>query len=69
MEPEERARAGVFLAFQYPLEIPVLAIGLCVWHTIPAASSRVWRVDSFDFDELVQGKLEVVKMNPLSSVV
>jgi len=22
MEPEERAKAGVFLAFQYPLEIP-----------------------------------------------
>jgi Fe-S cluster assembly ATP-binding protein len=26
MEPEERARAGVFLAFQYPLEIPVSVI-------------------------------------------
>ena len=22
MKPEERARAGVFLAFQYPVEIP-----------------------------------------------
>jgi len=34
MEPEERARAGVFLAFQYR-KFRVSAIWTCVWHTIP----------------------------------
>src|SRR5687768_3963239 len=27
MEPDERARAGIFMAFQYPLEIPGVTIG------------------------------------------
>jgi len=36
MEPEERAKAGVFLAFQYPLEIPgVSNLDFLRVHTIP----------------------------------
>jgi len=33
MEPEERARAGVFLAFQYLWKFRVSNLDLCVWHT------------------------------------
>jgi len=40
MEPEERA-AGVFLAFQYPLEIPGEQFGFLACGIQPAASSMV----------------------------
>ncbi len=66
MEPEERARAGVFLAFQYPLEIP----GVSNLDFLRAAyNSRrqaqgLEELDAFDFDELVEQKLELVKMDP-----
>src|SRR4028118_2310748 len=66
MEPEERARAGVFLAFQYPLEIPGVSNldFLRVAYNSRRKQQGLEELDSFDFDELVQEKLEVVKMNP-----
>jgi len=66
MEPEERARAGVFLAFQYPMEIPGVSNldFLRVAYNSRRKQQGLEELDSFDFDELVQEKLEVVKMNP-----
>lgn len=66
MEPEERAKAGVFLAFQYPLEIPGVSNldFLRVAYNSRRKQQGLEELDSFDFDELVQEKLEVVKMNP-----
>lgn len=66
MEPEERARAGVFLAFQYPLEIPGVSNldFLRVAYNSRRKQQGLEELDVFDFDELVQEKLEVVKMNP-----
>ncbi len=66
MEPEERARAGVFLAFQYPLEIPGVSNldFLRVAYNSRRKQQGLEELDSFDFDELIQEKLEVVKMNP-----
>lgn len=66
MEPEERARAGVFLAFQYPLEIPGVSNldFLRVAYNSRRKQEGLEELDSFDFDELVQEKLDVVKMNP-----
>lgn len=66
MEPEERARAGVFLAFQYPLEIPGVSNldFLRVANNSRRKQQGLEELDSFDFDELVQEKLEIVKMNP-----
>lgn len=66
MEPEERARAGVFLAFQYPLEIPGVSNldFLRVAYNSRQKQQGLEELDSFDFDELIQEKLEVVKMNP-----
>src|SRR5689334_7833268 len=37
LEPDERARAGVFLAFQYPLEVP----GVTIANFLRAAASAV----------------------------
>jgi Fe-S cluster assembly ATP-binding protein len=66
MEPEERARAGVFLAFQYPLEIPGVSNldFLRVAYNSRRKEQGLEELDSFDFEEVVQEKLEVVKMNP-----
>lgn len=66
MEPEERARAGVFLAFQYPLEIPGVSNldFLRVAYNSRRKSQGLEELDAFDFQDLVEQKLEVVKMNP-----
>ncbi|WP_414549337.1 Fe-S cluster assembly ATPase SufC [Anabaena sp. CCY 0017] len=66
MEPEERARLGVFLAFQYPLEIPGVSNldFLRVAYNSRRKAQGLEELDAFDFDDLIEEKLEVVKMNP-----
>jgi Fe-S cluster assembly ATP-binding protein len=66
MEPEERAQAGVFLAFQYPVEIP----GISNAYFLRAAYNEIRKargleeVDSMDFLELLEEKLRVVEWGP-----
>lgn len=66
LEPEERARSGVFLAFQYPLEIPGVSNldFLRVAYNAHRKHKGLEELDSLDFDDLIQEKLDVVKMNP-----
>ncbi|BAY39943.1 FeS assembly ATPase SufC [Nostoc sp. NIES-2111] len=66
LEPEERARAGVFLAFQYPLEIPGVSNldFLRVAYNSRRKAQGLEEIDTFDFDDLIEERLEVVKMNP-----
>jgi Fe-S cluster assembly ATP-binding protein len=65
LEPEDRARSGVFLAFQYPLEIPGVSNldFLRVAYNSRRKHLGEEELDAFDFDELVQQKLDVVKMD------
>ncbi|MBD1862068.1 MULTISPECIES: Fe-S cluster assembly ATPase SufC [Trichocoleus] len=65
-EPEERARSGVFLAFQYPLEIPGVSNidFLRVAYNSRRKHQGLEELDAFDFDDLVRQKLDVVKMDP-----
>jgi Fe-S cluster assembly ATP-binding protein len=66
MEPEERAQAGVFLAFQYPVEIP----GISNAYFLRAAYNAIRKargleeVDSMDFLDLLEEKLRVVEWGP-----
>jgi Fe-S cluster assembly ATP-binding protein len=66
MEPEERAQAGVFLAFQYPVEIP----GISNAYFLRAAYNEIRKargleeVDSMDFLDLLEEKLRVVEWGP-----
>jgi Fe-S cluster assembly ATP-binding protein len=66
MEPEERAQAGVFLAFQYPVEIP----GVTNAYFLRAAYNEIRKargleeVDSMDFLDLLEEKLRVVEWGP-----
>ncbi|MDZ8237586.1 MAG: Fe-S cluster assembly ATPase SufC [Nostoc sp. SerVER01] len=65
LEPEERARSGVFLAFQYPLEIPGVSNldFLRVAYNSRQKAQGLEEIDAFDFDDLIEEKLDVVKMN------
>lgn len=66
LEPEERALEGIFLAFQYPLEIPGVSNldFLRVAYNSRRKHQGLEELDAFDFEDLVEEKLEVVKMNP-----
>jgi Fe-S cluster assembly ATP-binding protein len=65
MEPEERARAGMFLGFQYPVEIP----GVNNVYLLKAAVNAKRRaegkpeVDAYEFLQLVRGKMKVMQMD------
>src|SRR5436190_3595511 len=65
LAPEERARAGVFLGFQYPVEIP----GVNNVYLLKAALNAARRerglpeVDAFDFLGLVRKKMQLMKMD------
>jgi Fe-S cluster assembly ATP-binding protein len=65
MAPEARARAGVFLAFQYPVEIP----GVNTAYFLRAGLNEIRRsrgeeeLDAFDFLALIKDKLKLVEMD------
>ena len=65
MEPEIRAREGIFLAFQYPVELP----GVRIWQFLKAAvdAQRLQRGDeemsAREFDGLLKEKVEMVKID------
>lgn len=65
LEPEERAQRGVFLAFQYPVEIP----GVSNIYLLKAALNAVRKyngqdeVDAIDFLNLVRERMKLVKMD------
>jgi len=65
MPAEERARAGVFLGFQYPVEIP----GVNNVYLLKAALNAQRRarglpeVDAFDFLAVVREKMKQMRMN------
>lgn len=65
MEPEDRATSGVFLAFQYPLEIPGVSNldFLRVAYNSKRKQQGLEELDTFDFQDLVEEKLDVVKMD------
>ncbi|MGI8934548.1 MAG: Fe-S cluster assembly ATPase SufC [Phormidesmis sp.] len=65
LEPHERANAGVFLAFQYPLEIPGVSNRdfLRVAYNAHRKANGAEEIDVFDFDDLVEERSQIVKMD------
>ncbi|GAW84849.1 Fe-S cluster assembly ATP-binding protein [Bathymodiolus platifrons methanotrophic gill symbiont] len=65
LEPDERAREGVFLAFQYPVEIP----GVSNIYLMKAALNAIRKhkglaeVDAMDFLTLVKDKVKLLEMD------
>jgi Fe-S cluster assembly ATP-binding protein len=66
MPPEERAREGVFLAFQYPVEIPGVANAEFLKAALNAVRTHrgLEELDALDFLTLLKEKLAVVDMDP-----
>ena len=66
LEPEERARLGVFLGFQYPVEIP--GVSNLEFLRVATNARRQCReldeLDTFEFEDHVREKLQVVQMDP-----
>ena len=66
LEAEERARLGVFLGFQYPVEIP--GVSNLEFLRVATNARRLKRnleeLDTFDFEDHVQERLKVVQMDP-----
>ncbi len=66
LEPEERGRAGIFLGFQYPLEIPGVSNieFLRVATNARRQALKKEELDTFEFEDLVHEKLKLVQMDP-----
>ncbi|HET9603870.1 MAG TPA: ATP-binding cassette domain-containing protein, partial [Gemmatimonadales bacterium] len=66
MEPEERAQKGVFLAFQYPVEIPGVsnAYFLRAAYNAIRKSQELDELDPMDFMDVLEEKLKVVEWGP-----
>ena len=66
LEPEIRARMGVFLAFQYPLELP----GVRAWQFLKAAVDALRQhrgeedMSARDFDRMLREKVKLVEIDP-----
>jgi Fe-S cluster assembly ATP-binding protein len=65
LEPEERAQAGIFLAFQYPVEIPGVSNAYflrAAYNSLREARGEA-EVDPMDFHDFMQEKLKIVDMH------
>ena len=66
LEPEERARAGVFLAFQYPIEIPGVSNShflRLAYNTLQSQRGKD-ELDPLEFEDFVREKMKLLEMNP-----
>ena len=67
LKPEERARAGLFLGFQYPVEIPGVSQQRCSCGS-PTTRCRAQRgkdeLDPLEFDDFVREKMKLLDMDP-----
>lgn len=66
MDPEIRAREGIFLAFQYPTEIP----GVMNFHFLKAAVNEIRKhrgqeeMDAMEFSRFIDEKTQLVEIDP-----
>src|SRR5215470_18741049 len=66
MKPEERAREGVFLAFQYPVEIPGVSNVYFLKNAVNAIRKHRGEpeLDAMDFLALTREKARLVQLDP-----
>ncbi len=66
LEPEERARQGLFLGFQYPVEIPGVSNASFLrlaYNTVQAGRGGE-ELDPLEFDDFVRGRMQLLEMDP-----
>jgi Fe-S cluster assembly ATP-binding protein len=66
LAPEERARAGLFLGFQYPIEVPGVtnsAFLRLAYNTLQGTRGKE-ELDPLEFDDLVREKMKLLNIDP-----
>jgi len=63
LEVDERARQGVFLAFQYPVDIPGVSIANFLRAAVQAKDPET-ELDIFDYQEMLLGRMRLLEMDP-----
>jgi len=64
LRPDERARLGIFLAFQYPVEIPGVSIANFLRTAMQAQLDDGEELDLFDFQDELIDRMELLNMDP-----
>jgi Fe-S cluster assembly ATP-binding protein len=64
LEPDERALAGMFLAFQYPVEIPGVSIANFLRTALQARLTGDEELDLFDFQDELIDHMKLLDMEP-----
>ena len=65
LEPDERAKLGIFLGFQYPVEVPGVTNGAFLrlaYNTVQIARGGE-ELDPLEFDDYIQSKLKLLDMD------
>lgn len=63
MEPDERARAGLFLAFQYPSEIPGVSIANFLRAALQSRLSEGEELDATGYYKKLYSKMDLLKID------
>ena len=63
MEADERSKAGIFLAFQYPVEIPGVSIANFLRTAVQAHMKEGEELDLFDFQDDLMKQMETLEMD------
>ncbi|MEO2158786.1 MAG: Fe-S cluster assembly ATPase SufC, partial [bacterium] len=64
LEPDERALAGIFMAFQYPVEIPGVSIANFLRTALQARLGHGEELDLFDFQDQLLEAMELLEVEP-----
>ena len=64
LEADERSRAGIFLAFQYPVDIPGVSIANFMRTAVQAHLPEGEELDLFDFQDMLLERMEMLEMEP-----
>jgi Fe-S cluster assembly ATP-binding protein len=64
LEPDQRSREGIFLAFQYPVEIPGVSIANFLRTALQARVPEGEELDLFDFQDQLLDRMKLLDMDP-----
>jgi Fe-S cluster assembly ATP-binding protein len=63
LEPDERSQAGLFLAFQYPVEIPGVSIANFLRTAVQARMKEGEELDIFEFADMLTERMAMLDMD------
>ena len=63
LKPDERSQAGLFLAFQYPIEIPGVSIANFIRTAVQSQRDQGDELDIFEFSDQLTERMEMLEMD------